>query len=280
MKVFVTGKSGQLGHDVCAELDRRGIINKGVSSAELDITDEKAVHAMLTEYAPDAVIHCAAWTKVDAAEDEPEHCFAVNERGTANIAAACAALGAKMLYISTDYVFPGTGTAAYAPTDATGPLSVYGKSKLAGERAVLAALENYFIVRISWVFGVNGANFVKTMLRLSETRRELNVVSDQIGSPTYTADLAKLLCGMVETEKYGIYHASNEGFCSWADFAEEIFRLAGRSVQVNHIQTKDYPAKAPRPLNSRMSKDKLTEAGFERLPDWRDALARYIGEIS
>ena len=279
MKVFVTGKSGQLGHDVCAELTRRGIENFGVSSKELDIRDAEAVRAMLTSYAPDAVIHCAAWTKVDAAEDAVEDCFAVNELGTRNISETCAALGAKMLYVSTDYVFPGTGTMAYKPEDTTAPLGVYGKSKLAGELAVRAALKEFFIVRISWVFGVNGGNFVKTMLRLSETRHTLSVVADQVGSPTYTADLAPLLCDMIETEKYGVYHASNEGFCSWAEFAEEIFRLSGREVKVNRIPTKDYPTRAVRPLNSRMDKSALEENGFARLPAWQDALERYLKEI-
>ena len=279
MKVFVTGATGQLGHDVCRELERRGVEYRGVGSRELDITDAAAVEAALGEYAPDGVIHCAAWTKVDAAEDERAACWRVNAAGTAHIAAACAALGAKMLYISTDYVFPGTGAAPWKTDDGTGPLSVYGKSKLAGELAVETLLEKYFIVRISWVFGKNGNNFVKTMLRLSETKTELGVVADQIGSPTYTADLAPLLCDMIGTEKYGIYHASNEGECSWAELAEEIFRRAGKNVRVNRLATEQYPARAPRPRNSRLDKNCLTAEGFSRLPDWRDALGRYLKEI-
>ena len=279
MKVFVTGATGQLGHDVCRELERRGVEYRGVGSRELDITDAAAVEAALGEYAPDGVIHCAAWTKVDAAEDERAACWRANAAGTAHIAAACAALGAKMLYISTDYVFPGTGAAPWKTDDGTGPLSVYGKSKLAGELAVETLLEKYFIVRISWVFGKNGNNFVKTMLRLSETKTELGVVADQIGSPTYTADLAPLLCDMIGTEKYGIYHASNEGECSWAELAEEIFRRAGKNVRVNRLATEQYPARAPRPRNSRLDKNCLTAEGFSRLPDWRDALGRYLKEI-
>ena len=279
MKVFVTGATGQLGHDVCRELERRGVEYRGVGSRELDITDAAAVEAALGEYAPDGVIHCAAWTKVDAAEDERAACWRVNAAGTAHIAAACAALGAKVLYISTDYVFPGTGAAPWKTDDGTGPLSVYGKSKLAGELAVETLLEKYFIVRISWVFGKNGNNFVKTMLRLSETKTELGVVADQIGSPTYTADLAPLLCDMIGTEKYGIYHASNEGECSWAELAEEIFRRTGKNVRVNRLATEQYPARAPRPRNSRLDKNCLTAEGFSRLPDWRDALGRYLKEI-
>ena len=279
MKVFVTGATGQLGHDVCRELERRGVEYRGVGSRELDITDAAAVEAALGEYAPDGVIHCAAWTKVDAAEDERAACWRVNAAGTAHIAAACAALGAKVLYISTDYVFPGTGAAPWKTDDGTGPLSVYGKSKLAGELAVETLLEKYFIVRISWVFGKNGNNFVKTMLRLSETKTELGVVADQIGSPTYTADLAPLLCDMIGTEKYGIYHASNEGECSWAELAEEIFRRTGKDVRVNRLATEQSPARAPQPRNSRLDKSRLTAEGFSRLPDWRDALGRYLKEI-
>jgi len=279
VKVFVTGASGQLGRDVCRELEKREIPFRGVSSRELDIRDREAVLAAVRDYAPDAVIHCAAWTAVDAAEDEPEACFAVNAGGTAHVAAACAEIGAKLLYLSTDYVFPGDGERFYEPCDPTGPLSVYGRSKLAGEQAVREALDRHFIVRISWVFGAGGKNFVKTMLRLTETRTELGVVSDQIGSPTYTADLAPLLCDMIETEKYGTYHATNEGVCSWADFAEEIFRQTGKKIYVNHLTTEQYPAKAPRPRNSRLSKACLDAAGFARLPDWTDALGRFLKEI-
>lgn len=279
MKVLVTGASGQLGLDVCAELARRVIEHKGTSSADLDVTDGAAVQEAVRSYGPDAVIHCAAYTKVDRAEDEPDKCWAVNADGTKNIALACRETGAKLLYISTDYVFPGNGERPYEPSDPVGPLGVYGESKLAGELAVRTLLEKYFIVRISWVFGMNGSNFVKTMLRLAESRDEVNVVCDQIGSPTYTADLAPLLCDMVLTEKYGIYQATNEGECSWAEFAAEIFQDAGYSTKVKPIPTSEYPTRAVRPLNSRMSRDKLETVGFHRLPAWKDALERYIKEL-
>jgi len=276
MKVLVTGVKGQLGYDVCKVLSQRGIEHLGVDIENFDITDREAVRRFITEYGPDAVVHCSAWTAVDAAEDVPEKVEAVNVEGPRNIALVCKELGAKMVYISTDYVFPGDGEQFYQVDDPTGPSSVYGRTKLGGELAVKELLERYFIVRISWVFGKNGNNFVRTMLRLSETRDELGVVCDQIGSPTYTADLAPLLCDMIESEKYGTYHATNEGLCSWAEFAQEIFRLAGKQVKVNHILTKDYPVKAKRPLNSRLSKQCLEDAGFHRLPTWQDALARYI----
>lgn len=279
MKILVTGVGGQLGYDVCKVLDARKIENKGVDLADFDITDAQATREYIVSYHPDAVIHCSAWTAVDKAEDALEMVRAVNTEGARNIASACKEIGAKMLYLSTDYVFPGTGDRFYEPDDPTGPLDAYGKTKLGGELAVKELLDRYFIVRISWVFGKNGNNFVKTMLRLAETKSELNVVCDQIGSPTYTADLAPLLCDMVMTDKYGTYHATNEGICSWAEFAEEIFRLAGKQVKVNYIPTSEYPTRAMRPLNSRMSKDKLEEAGFARLPHWKDALQRYIKEL-
>lgn len=279
MKILVTGGGGQLGHDICRELERRGIEYMAPSSKEMDITDSDAVREQICTYRPDAVIHCAAWTAVDAAEDIPEQVFAVNGGGTRNIALACQEIEAKMLYISTDYVFSGTGTRFYEPDDPTGPVNVYGKSKLAGELAVKEFLEKYFIVRISWVFGEYGNNFVKTMLRLAETRTEINVVCDQVGSPTYTADLAPLLCDMVETEKYGTYHATNEGTCSWAEFAEEIFRLTGKNIKVNRISTEEYPSKASRPKNSRLSKACLENAGFIRLPVWNDALSYFLKEM-
>lgn len=280
MKVLVTGSAGQLGYDVCKVLASRQIENRGVDITDFDITDQNAVNRYLKAYRPDAVIHCSAWTAVDKAEDEPERVEAVNADGTRNIAEVCKKIGAKMLYLSTDYVFPGTGDRFYEPNDPTGPLSVYGRTKLAGELAVRKLLEKYFIVRISWVFGKNGNNFVKTMLRLAETHTEVNVVCDQIGSPTYTADLAPLLCDMIATEKYGVYHATNEGLCSWAEFAEEIFRVSGKQVKVHAIPTEQYPTKAIRPKNSRMSKACLDLAGFHRLPDWKDALARYWKELS
>lgn len=280
MRILVTGVSGQLGYDVERELERRGIEHLGTSSRELDITDREAVERLMESYRPDAVIHCAAYTKVDLAEDEPERCWAVNADGTRNLAAACREIGAKMLYISTDYVFPGTGEQFRRTDDPVSPVNTYGRSKLAGELAVQSLLEKYFIVRISWVFGKNGNNFVKTMLRLAETKAELSVVCDQIGSPTYTADLAPLLCDMVQTERYGVYHATNEGTCAWSEFAEAIFELAGRQVVVHPIPTSAYPTRAARPLNSRMSKECLHSNGFQELPEWKNALARYLKEIT
>ncbi len=279
MKVLVTGASGQLGYDVCKVLQARGVEHRGVDIQDFDITDAAATQDYITEYHPDAVIHCSAWTAVDKAEDEMEKVRAVNAGGPRNIALVCREIGAKMLYISTDYVFPGTGEQFYEPDDPTGPLGVYGKTKLEGEQEVQELLDRYFIVRISWVFGLNGNNFVKTMLRLAETKTEVSVVCDQIGSPTYTADLAPLLCDMIVTDKYGIYHATNEGVCSWAEFAQEIFCLAGKDAKVNAIPTSEYPTRAVRPLNSRMSKDKLERMGFSRLPTWQDALARYLEEL-
>ncbi len=279
MKILVTGLTGQLGYDVCRVLSARGVEHRGIGSSQLDITSETAVNAYLSSYRPDAVIHCAAYTAVDKAEDEPEHCFAVNEGGTANLARACRDIGAKMLYLSTDYVFPGTGEKLYETHDPTEPQNIYGRSKLAGEQALRTILPESFIARISWVFGINGGNFVKTMLRLAESHDTLRVVADQIGSPTYTADLAPLLCDMIATDKYGTYHATNEGLCSWADFAREIFRQDGKNVTVLPVTTKEYGAKAPRPKNSRLSKKSLDDAGFQRLPEWQDALGRYLSEL-
>lgn len=275
--ILVTGAAGQLGCDVTAELQKRKIDHIGIDIADFDITDSDAVFDCANEIKPKSVIHCAAYTAVDKAEDEPELSYSVNAVGTENIAKACSKIGAEMLYISTDYVFDGKGNSPYETDAVKAPVSTYGKGKLAGEEAVLKHLpDKHYIVRISWVFGKNGNNFVKTMLRLAETRDELNVVSDQIGSPTYTPDLAKLLCDMALSEKYGIYHATNEGYCSWAEFAEEIMRLSGSKCRINHIPTEQYPTKAVRPKNSRMSKRSMDEAGFKRLPTWQDALGRYI----
>jgi len=278
MKILVTGARGQLGYDVVKELSHRNIPHKGIDFDDCDITDKDAVFTTIEEYAPTAVIHCAAYTAVDKAEDEPELCREINEDGTRNIAKACKLINAKMIYISTDYVFPGTGNNFYKPTDTAGPLSVYGKTKLAGEKAVQETLNKYFIVRISWVFGENGNNFVKTMLRLGKERDTLNVVCDQIGSPTYTADLAPLLCDMAASEKYGVYHTTNEGVCSWSEFAQEIFLQAGLDVVVNPISSCEYPTKAVRPLNSRMDKSCLEESEFRRLPGWKDALCHFISK--
>ncbi len=278
MKILVTGAAGQLGYDVCRELARRGIEHKGIDRQNLDICDRAAVEEYLTACAPDAVIHCAAYTAVDKAEDEPELCFVVNAGGTQNLAELCKQLDCKLLYISTDYVFDGSGEQLYEVAAIAEPVNIYGKSKLAGELAIKKCLTKYFIVRTSWMFGSRGNNFVRTMLRLAETHSEVGVVADQVGSPTYTADLAKLLVDMVSTEKYGIYHATNDGVCSWAEFAEEIFRQADRDVKVRHLTTAEYPAKAKRPLNSRLALDSLKKAGFVDLPDWRDALRRCLRE--
>ena len=281
MKVLVTGVKGQLGYDVVRELEKRNMEAIGVDIDEMDITDKESVDKVITAANPDAVIHCAAYTAVDAAEDNAEVCRRVNVDGPLNIAQTCKKLDIKMIQISTDYVFNGQGERPFEPDDPTDPVSVYGLTKRDGENAVINTLDKYFIVRIAWVFGVNGKNFVKTMLNLSKTHDTLTVVNDQFGSPTYTYDLARLLVDMVQTDKYGIYHATNEGFISWYDFAVQIFKAAGiNSVTVKPVTTAEYGvSKAVRPFNSRMSKEKLTKAGFERLPKWEDALERYIKEL-
>jgi len=279
VRVLVTGVGGQLGYDVIKELEKRNIECIGADKAEFDVTDFDAVHKFITDYIPDAVIHCSAYTAVDKAEDEPELCYLVNVVGTENIAKVCKEIDAKMIYISTDYVFDGIKEGFYEIDDIPNPINVYGKTKHAGERAVQEILDKHFIVRISWVFGINGNNFVKTMLRLGKELSELNVVADQIGSPTYTGDLAPLLVDMVQTDKYGLYHATNEGECSWAKFAEEIFRIAGMGVKVNCITTDEYPTKAKRPMNSKMSKVSLVDYDFNRLPSWRSALERYLENL-
>lgn len=280
MKVFVTGVKGQLGYDVVNEIEKRGHIAVGVDIDELDITDAAAVEAMLTEVKPDAVIHCAAWTAVDAAEDNVEKCRLVNAGGTENIAKVCKELGCKMMYISTDYIFDGEGTRPWEPDDpVTTPLNVYGLTKYEGEQSVRENVEKFFIVRIAWVFG-KGKNFIKTMINLGKTHDHLTVVNDQVGTPTYTYDLARLLVDMIETDKYGNYHATNEGgYITWYDFACEIFRQAGIEVDVAPVSSDQYPAKAKRPSNSRMSKQKLVDNGFELLPTWQDALGRYLKTI-
>ena len=279
MRILVTGVKGQLGYDVVNELEKRGHTAIGVDIDEMDITDAEAVDRVITEADVEAVIHCAAYTAVDAAEDNLELCRKVNAAGTENIAKVCKKLDLKMVYISTDYVFDGEGERPWEPDDRRDPLNAYGIGKYEGELAVEENLKKYFIIRIAWVFGVNGKNFIKTMLKLGETRDEVSVVNDQIGSPTYTYDLARLIVDMVETEKYGRYHATNEGFCSWYEFACEIFRQAGMNVKVHPVTSDEFPAKAKRPHNSRMSKEKLSENGFERLPSWQDALKRYLEVI-
>ncbi len=285
MKALVTGVKGQLGYDVVNELTKRGYEAVGVDIEEMDITDEVSVNKVIKECNPDVVVHCAAWTAVDAAEDEENipKVMAVNAKGTENIAKVCKEIDAKMIYISTDYVFNGQGETPWKPDDEREPLNVYGQSKYEGELAVTSLLEKYYIVRIAWVFGVNGKNFIRTMINLGQTHDKLTVVSDQIGTPTYTYDLARLLVDMAETDKYGIYHATNEGgYISWYDFTVEIMKQAGQydekyaKVQVSPVSSDAYPAKAKRPSNSRMNKDKLKENGFTPLPTWQDALGRYL----
>ena len=302
MKVFVTGVGGQLGHDVMNELNKRGHVGVGSDIApaysgvqdgsavtempyvQMDITDAAAVEKTITQVKPDVVVHCAAWTAVDMAEDDAlvEKVRAINAGGTQNIADVCKALDCKMVYISTDYVFDGQGETPWEPDCKDyKPLNVYGQTKLEGELAVANTLEKYFIVRIAWVFGLNGKNFIKTMLSLGKKYESLRVVNDQIGTPTYTLDLSRLLVDMVETEKYGYYHATNEGgYISWYDFACEIFKQAGYTTKVNPVTTEEYGlSKAARPFNSRLEKSKLVEAGFAPLPTWQDALSRYLKEI-
>lgn len=301
MKILVTGVNGQLGHDVMNDLNKRG--HKGIGSdiaksysgvadgsavttmpyVQLDITDKAAVKKVITDIHPDAVIHCAAWTAVDMAEDDDkvEQVRAVNAGGTQNIADACKAVDAKMLYLSTDYVFNGQGDRPWQPDDNNyAPLNVYGQTKLEGELAVANTLEKYFIVRIAWVFGLNGKNFIKTMINVGKTHDTVRVVNDQIGTPTYTYDLARLLVDMIETEKYGYYHATNEGgYISWYDFCCEFYRQYGLDTKVIPVSTEEYGlSKAARPFNSRLDKSKLVEAGFMPLPTWQDAVSRYLKE--
>ena len=303
MKYFVTGVAGQLGHDVMNELNKRGYVGVGtdwapeyagiqddsdVTTAEyvsLDITNNDEVQKIIEMVDPDVIVHCAAWTAVDAAEDEDKQAKvrAINVDGTQNIANAAKKIDAKMVYLSTDYVFDGQGKKPWKPDCKDyKPLNVYGQTKLDGELAVANTLDKYFIVRIAWVFGVNGANFIKTMLKLAENHDELTVVSDQIGTPTYTYDLARLLVDMTETDKYGYYHATNEGgYISWADFAKEIFKQSGKNVKVTPVTTAEYGvSKAARPFNSRLDKSKLVENGFDPLPTWQDALSRYLKIIN
>ncbi|MEA5136747.1 MAG: dTDP-4-dehydrorhamnose reductase [Candidatus Fimivivens sp.] len=279
MRIIVTGVTGQLGYDVAKQLKARNIDCISASRHDFDITDLESTYSFVKEYKPAALIHCAAYTAVDNAEGDAALCMDVNCKGTLNIALACKMYGCKMLYISTDYVFSGEKEEPYKVCDVPDPINVYGKSKLCGEKFVADTLERFFIVRTSWVFGVNGNNFVKKIISIAQNSNNINVVSDQEGSPTYTADLAKLICDMVVTEKYGIYHVTNEGFCTWADFAEEIIRQCGLNTQVNRVFSDFYKAKAMRPKNSKLDKCKLTESGFERLPLWKDALSRFLLEI-
>ena len=280
MKVLVTGYTGQLGFDVVRELKARNIECIGTTRNEFSLTDIEKMQAFVKAYKPDVVIYCAAYTAVDKAEDEVELCDQINHLATKELANVCKEFNAKMIYISTDYVFAGSGEDFYEVNDEKAPQNVYGKSKLNGELAVQEILDKYFIVRISWVFGSNGKNFIKTMLNLAKTHDKLTVVNDQIGSPTYTVDLAKLLCDMALSDKYGIYHATNEGIYSWYDFACEIFKQADIKINVKPVPSTAFPTKAIRPHNSRMSKKCLDEAGFNRLPAWQDALVRYLQELN
>lgn len=301
MRYFITGYKGQLGYDLVRELKSRGESDIVVSDLgdfnpeinalaielkekndldyrPLDITDSKAVSDLIEEIQPDVIFHCAAWTNVDGAEEAYDACYKVNVEGTANLVEAAKKVDAKIVYISSDYVFDGKKEGYYTEEDKVNPLNVYGKTKYLGE-AETRKYDKHFILRISWVYGINGKNFVRTMLRLSESKNELGVVSDQVGSPTYTVDVSKLLVDMVQTDKYGTYHGTNENYCSWADFARTIFELNNCDVVVNDVLTKDYPAKAERPLNSKLSKDKLKNSDFNLLPTWQDALNRYCNEL-
>lgn len=280
MKVLVTGANGQLGYDVVKELQKQNIECYGATRKEFDLVDFEATKNFIINYMPDVVIHCAAYTVVDKAEDEQGLCYLVNVSATENIAEICKKINAKILYISTDYVFDGTKDGFYEVDHEPNPINVYGKTKLLGEQAVQRILDKYFIVRISWVFGEHGNNFVKTMLRLGKECKEINVVADQYGSPTYTADLASLLIEMIQTDKYGIYHATNEGVCTWAEFAEEIFKIVDMDVKVNHITTAEYPTKAKRPINSRLSKRSLIINNFKKLPVWQSSLKKLIDKLN
>lgn len=277
--ILVTGANGQLGHDVIKELRNRNIECIGSTRKDFDITEENEVYEYIKKIKPNGVIHCAAYTQVDKAEEDKDVCTKVNVKGTEYIAKVCKEIDAKMIYISTDYIYDGTGNKPFEVDKNIGPKSVYGKTKYAGELKVQEIMDKYFIVRVSWIFGSNGSNFVKTMIRLGEEKDTIDVVCDQVGSPTYTADLAKLLCDMINTNKYGIYNVSNEGFCSWAEFAEEIMRQTNLNCKVNFISTMQYPTRATRPLNSRMSKNSLLEKNFELLDSWKYALERYLKEL-
>ncbi len=279
MRVLVTGYAGQLGYDTVQLLQARGIECRGVDMQDFDLTDGQAVKDYVRMYRPTAIVHCAAYTNVDRAESQPEICAAVNGMGTVNIVRAALSVGAKVVFISTDYVFPGTGDQPWKINDAYGPRNVYGMSKVQGEDAVRSLMTRYFILRTSWVFGKNGHNFVRTMLRLGKEKKEIRVVDDQIGSPTYTKDLARVICDMLPTEKYGIYDVRNEGFISWFQFAKMIMEKTGLPCRVLPVPSSEYPTPAKRPLNSRLDGSRLAEAGFEPMPSVEDALDRYLDEI-
>ena len=279
MKYLITGFKGQLGYDIVRELKKRNIISYlALDVDDMDITNKDEVDKIVDSFKPDVIIHCAAWTQVDKAEEEMLKCYKVNVLGTKNIAEASIRVGAKIIYMSTDYVFDGTKEGLYEPSDIANPKSIYGLTKYLGEEEVRKNT-NHFITRISWVFGINGNNFIITMLKLSETKKELNIVDDQIGSPTYTVDLARILIDMAQTNSYGTYHVTNEGFCSWADFAEYIFETNKIKMKINRVTSEEYPQKAYRPRNSKMDKSKLKQNGFEILPAWEDAADRYNKEL-
>lgn len=278
MKIMITGATGMLGQDVLRVLQVQGHMCRGVSSADFDICDLSAVLAAVEDFQPEAIVHCAAYTAVDAAEADPAGCCNVNGTGTLNIARAARSVGAKLVYISTDYVFDGSGDAPREVSDPPRPVNIYGLSKWQGEEAVRALTSKHFVLRISWLFGHGGRNFVETIRRLGREKTEITVVDDQIGSPTYTMDVARLIAQMVYTTRYGVYHVTNEGFCSFADFARVILRADGSRCKVVSIPSTEYPSAARRPLNSRLSKRSLDENGFPRLPIWEDALRRYIVE--
>jgi len=279
MKILVTGVKGQLGYDVVKLLNKNSIECIGVDIDDFDLTNENEVKKYILEFSPAAVIHCAAYTAVDKAEDNKEVCYNVNVLGTSYIADICSQIGAKLMYFSTDYIFDGKGDAPFEIDDIPNPINYYGYTKYEGELKVINALKNYFILRISWAFGLNGNNFIKTMLRLASERDSIFVVNNQIGSPTYTKDLAPLIVEMIQTDKYGIYHGTNEGFCSWYDFACEIFKLSDISVNVNPISDENFITRAKRPRNSRLSKKSLVDNGFNLLPTWQDATSRYLNEL-
>lgn len=277
--ILVTGAKGQLGFDVVKELNKRGYYPIGIDRDKMDLVNNEEVQRVLTELNPKAIIHCGAYTAVDKAEEESGTCFQINAEATKVIAEYAKQQNIKLIYISTDYVFDGTKVGEYVETDSPNPVNVYGASKLKGEQYVQQLLEKYFIIRISWVFGINGENFIKSIIRLSESRDKLHIISDQIGSPTATADLAPLLITMLETEKYGIYHVTNEGFCSWFEFAQEIFLRNKIEIQAYPIDSSMYPVKAKRPMNSKMSKNKLVKSGFSKLPTWKESLKNYCKEL-
>ena len=278
MKILVTGVKGQLGYDVVKALESRGHQPVGVDREEMDLMNNNMIQNLIMNLKPEAIIHCAAYTAVDQAEEEVEICYQINAEAVKVIAECAKTLDIPMIYISTDYVFDGTKASEYVETDIPNPINVYGASKLKGEQYVQQLLEKFYIVRISWVFGINGNNFIKTIQRLGNEHDELNIIHDQVGSPTYTADLASLLVDMIETNRYGIYHATNEGYCSWYEFAAEIFKQSQLDVTLHPITTDQYKTKAKRPLNSKMSKQKLSDYGFHRLPTWQEALKNYLNQ--